>query len=61
MKRRKAVFWQEGRSETWKRLDKGIKRTIAFRKKQYEEKMTKKTRELWQKWSMVLNLPFSRL
>ena len=42
MKRRKAVFWQEGRSETWKRLDKGIKKTIAFRKKQYEEKMTKK-------------------
>ena len=42
MKRRKAVCWQEGRSETWKRLDKAIKKTIAFRKRVYEEKMTKR-------------------
>lgn len=41
-KRRKAVFWLEGRSELWKRLDKAIKKTITFRKKQYKEKMTTK-------------------
>ena len=42
MKRRKAVFWIEGRSELWKKLDIGIKKTIKFKKKQYEEKMTTK-------------------
>ena len=39
IKGRKAVFWREGRSELWKRLDKGIKKTIAYRKRMYEEKM----------------------
>ena len=42
MRRRKAVFWKVGRSDTWKRLDKGIKKTIAYIKKQYEEKMSKR-------------------
>ena len=42
IKRRKAVFWEEGRSNTWKRLDKAIKKTIAFRKRMYEEKMTER-------------------
>ena len=44
IRRRKAVFRQEGRSELFKLLDKGIKKTIAFRKKkyEYEEKMTEK-------------------
>ena len=45
IKKRKAIFWNEGRSETWKRIDKAIKRTIAFRKKMYEEKMTRKLEE----------------
>ena len=39
---RLAVFRDEGRSEHWKRLDKGIKATIAFRKRQDEENMAKK-------------------
>ena len=42
MKQKKAVFWLEGRSETWKRLDRGIKKTMAYRQRQYEEKMTKR-------------------
>ena len=45
MKKRKAIFWNEGQSETWKRVDKAIKQTIAFRKRLYEEKMTKKLEE----------------
>ena len=44
-KRRKAVFWLEGRSELWKRLYKAIKKMIAFRKKQYEQNMAKKLEE----------------
>ena len=45
MKRRKAIFWNEGRSELWKRVDRGIKQTIAFRKRKYEERITKKLQE----------------
>ena len=40
MKRRKAIFWNEGRSELWKKVDRGIKLTIAYRKRKYEENMT---------------------
>ena len=42
IRRRKAVFRLQGRSDVWKRLDKGIKKTIAFRKRLYEKKMTEK-------------------
>ena len=42
IKRRKAVFGEEGRSELFKLSDKGIKKTIKFRKKKYEENMTAK-------------------
>ena len=42
MKRRLAIFRNEGRSELWKRIDKGIKNTIKFRKKMYEENMSKR-------------------
>ena len=42
MKIRLAVFRNEGRSELWKRLDKGIKETIKFRKRKYEEDMSAK-------------------
>ena len=45
IKRRTAVFNEEGRSDTWKRLDKATKAAIAFRKKIYEEKMSKKLEE----------------
>ena len=42
IKRRKAVFRLQGRSEVWKRLDKGIRQTITFRKRMYETKMSEK-------------------
>ena len=42
IRRRKAVFRIYGRNDIWKRLDKGIKKTIAFRKRIYETKMTDK-------------------
>ena len=42
IRRRKAVFRLQGRSEVWKRLDKEIKRMIAFRKRIYEKKMADK-------------------
>ena len=39
IKHRRAIFRLEGRSELWKRIDKGIQQTIAFRKRAYEDKM----------------------
>ena len=42
IRRRTAVFWLEGRSELWKRLDRGIKKTINYRKNKYEERMALK-------------------
>ena len=33
MKKRKAVFWLEGRSELWKRLDKAIKKPLHLEKR----------------------------
>lgn len=42
IKRRKAVFRIQGRSDVWKRLNKGIQKTIAFRKRIYEKKITEK-------------------
>ena len=42
MKRRKAIFRREGRSEHWKRLDKSIKKLLNFRKSKYN--MNQKTK-----------------
>ena len=42
IKRRKGVFRAQGRSELWKRLDKSIKKTINYRKAQYNS--SQKTR-----------------
>ena len=39
---RKAIFQKQGRSELFKRLNKGIQNTIKIRKKKYEENMIKK-------------------
>ena len=39
---RKGLFQEEGRSELFKRLNKGIQETIKIRKKKYEENMIMK-------------------
>ena len=42
MKRRKAIFRAEGRSNHWKRLDKSIKRSLDFKRRKYNEDQKKK-------------------
>ena len=38
IKRRAAIFWETGLSKRWKRLDKAIKETLAYRKRVYNGK-----------------------
>ena len=53
MKRRKAIFWNEGRSELWKRVDKGIKQAITFRRRKYEENMTARLERKTNQWHSI--------
>ena len=42
IKRRAAIFRETGRSKKWKRLDKAIKKTLAYRKRTYNLKQKEK-------------------
>ena len=46
VKKKKAVFREGGRSETWKRLDKCIKNTLNIRKSAYNRKQKEKLESL---------------
>ena len=46
MKRRKAIFRREGRSDHWKRLDRSIKKTLDYRRRKYNEEQKEKLEEI---------------
>ena len=48
MRKGAAIFRETGRSEKWKKLDKAIKKTLAYIKRIYvQPKTERKTGKLW--------------